>query len=147
MNPNEAPIDVLHKSRLLSIVLGMGFVSCLWLAATIPINKQLRYMLFLGAGLFLLYFLFFEIQTIEIFRTYLSINYICRKVLVEHRDIDNVSIQQTTRRGVRAKYIILRLRNGRKTTLGNLRESAEVVYAKLKACESTKEEFLQGDNH
>ena len=104
-------------------------------------------MLFLGAGLFLLYFLFFEIQTIEIFRTYLSINYICRKVLVEHRDIDNVSIQQTTRRGVRAKYIILRLRNGRKTTLGNLRESAEVVYAKLKACESTKEEFLQGDNH
>jgi len=60
MNPNEAPIDVLHKSRLLSIVLGMGLVSCLGLAATSPVDGQLRFILILGAGLFLLYFLFFE---------------------------------------------------------------------------------------
>jgi len=65
-------------------------------------------------------------------------------VLIGHADIESVDIRQTTRRGVSAKYIILRLRNGRKITVGNLRESAEVVYAKLKECESTNEDFLKG---
>lgn len=144
MNPNEAPTDVLHKSRLLTIVLGMGLVSCLWLAATSRADGAYKLLLILGAVLFLLYLLFFEIQTIELFPTYLSINYLCRKRRVEHCDIDHVSLEQITRKGVTSHYILLRLRNGRKITLGNLRESAEVVYEKLKGCESTNQEFLEG---
>lgn len=143
MNPNEAPRDVLHKSRLITIILGFGFVSSLWLAFTIPLDGTLRIALLLGAGLFLLYILFFEIQTIEIFPTYLSIDYICRKTLIAHRDIEFVSIEQFTNKGVTSKYVLLRLRNGRKIKLGNLRESADVVYEKLKACESSNEEFIQ----
>ena len=137
MNPSEAPRDVFHKSRLLTIILGMGFVSCLWLAFSSPVVGGFKAILVLGAALFLLYFLFFEIQTVEIFPAYLSINYLCRKKLVEHSEIDSVSIQQINRSKVSAKYIILRLRNGSKIQLGNLRESAEEVYEKLKACEGT----------
>ena len=145
MNPNEAPVDVLHKSRLFSIILVMGFVIWLWLAT--QVKGGLRLMVALGAGGYLLYFLFFEIQKVEIFRTYLSIKYRCRKVRVEHAEIDNVSIEQTSRTGrstVTGRYIILRLKSGRRIRLGNLRDSADVVYEKLKACESTNEEFLSG---
>jgi uncharacterized protein YlzI (FlbEa/FlbD family) len=144
MDPNEAPRDVFHKSRLLTIVLGFGFVSSLWLAFTTQLDGDLKIALVLVAGLFLLYVLSFEIQTMEIFPTYLSINYICRKRLIAHRDIEHVSMEQFTNKGVTSKYVLLRLRNGKKITVGNLRESADVVYEKLKACESSNEEFLQG---
>jgi hypothetical protein len=134
MNPNEAPIDVLHKSRLFSVILVMGFVIFLWLAT--QVTEGLRLMVALGAGGYLVYFLFFEIQKIEIFRNYLSIKYRCRKVRVERADIDNVSIgrtNQTSVSTVTGRYIILRLKSGRKIRLGNLRESADVVYEKLQA--------------
>ena len=143
MGHNEAPRDVLHKSRLITIILGFGFVSSLWLAFTTPLDGTPKIALVLGAGLFLLYFLFFEIQTIEMFPTYLSINYICRKRLIAHRDIEYVSMEQFTNKGVTSKYVMLRLRNGRKVTVGNLRESADVTYQKLKACESSNDDFLQ----
>lgn len=143
MDPNEAPRAVLHKSRLLTTILGFGFVSSLWLAFATQIDGALKSALILVAGLFLLYVLFFEIQTIEIFPTYLSINYICRKRLIAHRDIESVSMKNFTNKGVTSKYVQLRLRNGEKITVGNLRESADVVYEKLKACESSNEEFIQ----
>ena len=143
MDPNAAPRDVLHKSRLITIVLGFGFVTSLWLAFTTPLDGALKIALVLMAGGFLLYVLFFEIQTLEIFPTYLSINYICRKRLIAHRDIEYVSMEQFTNKGVTSKYVLIRLRTGRKIKVGNLRESADVVYEKLKACESSNEEFLQ----
>lgn len=142
MEPNEAPTDVLHKSRLLTIILGMGFVCSLGLAFNTSAQGGTRGLLFLGAGAFLVYLLFFEIQTIEIFPTYLSINYLCRKLRVAHADIDFVSLEQVTRKGVTSHYVLVKLRSGRKITLGNLRESADVVYDKVKACESTNEDFL-----
>jgi hypothetical protein len=141
MNPNEAPTAVFHKSRLLTVVLGFGFVSSLGLAFTSQPDGGLQSVLVLAAGLFLLYVLFFEIQTLEIFPTYLSLNYICRKRLIAHRDIESVSMKQFTNKGVTSKYVQLRLRDGRKITVGNLREEAELVYEKLKACESGNEEF------
>ena len=144
MNPNEAPTDVLHKSRLLTVILGMGFVCSLGLAFNSPAQGGLKGALFLFAGAFLVYLLFFEIQTVEIFPTYISIKYLCRKVRVEHADIDFVSLEQVTRKGVTSHYVLVKLRSGRKITLGNLRESAEEVYEKIKACESTNEEFLAG---
>lgn len=61
---------------------------------------------------------------------------------VEHADIDFVSLEQVTRKGVTSHYVLVRLRSGRKITLGNLRESADEVYEKIKACESTNEAFL-----
>ena len=143
MNQNEAPTDVFHKSRLLTIILGFGFVTSLWLAFTSQLDVTLRIALVLMAGLFVLYVLFFEIQTIEIFPTYLSIKYLCRTRLIAHRDIEYVSMEQTTRKGVTSHYVLIRLSSGRKITVGNLRESADVVYQKLKACESSNEEFLQ----
>jgi hypothetical protein len=143
MNPNEAPRDVLHKSRVITIILGFGFVTSLWLAFTIQLDGTLRIAVVLMAGLFLLYGLLFEIQTIEIFPTYLSIKYLCRKTLIAHRDIEYVSMEQTTHKGVTSNYVLMRLRSGRKIKVGNLRESADVVYEKLKACESSNGEFLQ----
>ncbi len=97
----------------------------------------------LVAVLFLLYVLFLEIQTIKIFTTYLSINYICRKSLIAHRDIEYVSMERFTNKGVTSHYVLMRLRNGRKIKVGNLRESAEVVYEKLKACASSNDALLQ----
>lgn len=143
MDPNAAPRDVLHKSRLITVILGFGFVISLWLAFTTPLTGVLKIALVLMAVLFLLYVLFFEIQTLEIFATYLSINYICRKRLIAHRDIEYVSMEQFTNKGVTSHYVLLRLGNGKKIKVGNLRESADVVYEKLKACESSNEEFLQ----
>ena len=145
MSPNETPIDVLHKSRLFSTILVMGFVIFLLLAA--QVKGGLGLILAFCAGGYLVYFLFFEIQKIEIFRNYLSIKYRCRKVRVEQSEIDNVSIERTTRTSrstVTGRYIILRLKGGRRIRLGNLRESADVVYEKLKACGSNSEEFLRG---
>jgi len=143
MNPNEAPRDVFHKSRLLTIILGFGFVLSLWMAYTIPLDGTLRIALVLMAVSFLLYGLLFEIQTVEIFPTYLSIKYLCRTRLIAHADIEHVSMEQFTNKGVTSKYVRLRLRNGKKITVGNLREDPETVYEKLKACESSNEEFLQ----
>jgi hypothetical protein len=146
MNPNEAPIHVLHKTRLTSIIYGMAVVSWLWLASYS--QGQLRLILVLGAGLILLYFLFFEIQTIKIFPTYLSINYICRTLQIEHSDIDYVSKEHMNQwvNGVpvTTKYVNLMLKNGRKIRLAGLREGAAVVYETLKAWESTNEDFLKG---
>jgi hypothetical protein len=143
MDPNAAPRDVLHKSRLLTIILGFGFVGSLSLAFTSGLDGTLKIALLLLAGCFLLYVLFFEIQTIEIFPSYISINYLCRKRLIAHRDIEYVSMEQFTNKGVTSNYVLLRLRNGSKMTVGNLRESADVTYQKLKPCESSNEEFLQ----
>lgn len=120
----------------------MGFVCSLGLAFNSSAQGELKALLFVGAGAFLVYLLLFEIQTIEIFHTYVSINYLCRKVRVEYADIDFVSLEQVTRKGVTSHYVLVKLRSGRKITLGNLRESADEVYEKIKACESTNEEFL-----
>jgi hypothetical protein len=148
MNPNEAPINVLHKSRLSSIVYGLAVVSWLWLASSSQLGGGLRLILGLGAGLFLLYFLFFEIQTIKIFHTYLSINYICRTLQIEHSDIDYVKAEQMSQwvNGVpvTTRYVNLWLKNGRKIRLAGLREGAAVVYETLKAWESTNEDSLKG---
>jgi hypothetical protein len=144
MNPNEAPTDVLPKSRLFTIILGMGFVCFLALAFNRSVEGGYKGLLLLGAGAFLVYLLFFEIQTVEIFRTHISIKYLCRKVRVEHADIDFVSLEQVTRKGVTSHYVLVKLRSGRKITLGNLRESIDEVYEKSKACASTNEEFLAG---
>jgi hypothetical protein len=143
MNPNEAPRDVLHKSRLLTIILVFGFVLSLWFPFTIQLDGTLRIAMVLMAVGFLLYVLFFEIQRIEMFPTYLSIKYLCRKSLIAHRDIEYVSMEQFTNKGVTSHYVLLRLRSGRKIKVGNLSEDAETVYRKLKACESSNEEFLQ----
>lgn len=143
MSPADAPTDVLHKSRLLTIILGMGFVCSLSLAFNNSFEGGFKVLLLLIAGAFLVYLLFFEIQTVEIFPTYMSINYLCRKVRVEHADIDYVSLEEIIRKGVTSHYVLVKLRGGRKITLGNLRESAEEVYAKVQACESTNEEFLE----
>ena len=60
-----------------------------------------------------------------------------------HRDIEFVSMEQFTNKGVTSNYVQLRLRNGKKIKVANLRESADEAYEKLKACESSNEEFLQ----
>jgi hypothetical protein len=38
----------------------------------------------------------------------------------------------------------MRLRSGRKINFGSFNEGIDTVYQKLKACESTNEEFLRG---
>ena len=148
MNPNEVPTNVLHKTRLTSIIYGMAFVSWLLLASLSQLEGRLRLILILGAGLILLYFLFFEIQTIKIFPTYLSINYICRTLHIEHSDIDYLSKEQMNQwvNGVpvTTKYVNLRLKDGRKIRLAGLREGAAVVYETLEAWESTNEDSLKG---
>jgi hypothetical protein len=73
MDPNAAPLDVIHKSRLISIIAGVGILSLLWMGISVAFNYVLAMMCFGLAGALLLYFLFFEVQRIEFFPAYLSI--------------------------------------------------------------------------
>lgn len=147
-DPNAAPLDVIHKSRLNSIAIGIGCLSFLWFGTGMASGAVLRLICFGVAGLLLLYFLFLEVQTIEFFPTYLSINYLLRKRRIERADIDYVSMETGSSRtgGVPMKYnyVQMRLKNGRKINFGSFREGIDIVYEKLKACESTNEGFLKG---
>ena len=147
MDPNAAPLDVLHKSRVTTIA--MAFCVLLFLWSTISLAfKGLGIIFFCLAALVVLYCLFFDVQTVEFFPTSISINYLLRKRRIERADIDFVSMETgTTRAGGIPRtynYVQMRLRSGQKINFGSFQEGVDAVYQKLKACESTNEEFLRG---
>ena len=148
MDPNAAPLDVIHKSRLMSIVIVLCVLLFLWTAFSLAFSAGLQIIFFGLAGLTLFYFLFFDIQRVEFFPTYISINYVLRKRRIERADIDFVSLEtgRTRSGGISTtyNYVQVRLRSGRKINFGSFKEGIDAVYQKLKACESTNEEFLRG---
>jgi hypothetical protein len=145
MHPNAAPLDVLRKSRVMTIAMAFCVLLFLWSGISVSFNTGLQLICFAIVVLTLLGVLFFDIRTVEFFPTYISINYILRKRRIERADIDFVSMETTTRRvygvPVSSNYVRVKLRSGRKIDLYGFQEGC---YAKLKACESTNEEFLKG---
>ena len=148
MDPNAAPLDAIHKSRLMSIVIVLCVLLFLRTAFSLAFSSGLQMIFFGLAGLTLFYFLFFDIQRVEFFPTYISISYVLRKRRIERADIDFVSMEtSTTRSGGISRtynYVQMRLRSGRKINFGSFKEGIQTVYGKLKAYESTNEEFLRG---
>jgi len=148
MDPNAAPLDAIHKSRWMSIVLVLCALLLLRTAFSLAFSPGLQMIFFGLAGLTLLYVLFFDIQRVELFPTYILISYLLRKRHIERADIDFVSMEtRTTRSGGISRtyyYVQVRLRSGRKINFGSFKEGIDAVYQKLKACESTNEEFLRG---
>lgn len=148
INPNAAPLDVLHKSRSTTIALGFCVLMMIGVGVSSPFSGGFTTICFAIAGALVLGLLFFEIQTVEFFPTYISINYLLRKRRIERADIDFVSMETGTTNagGVRRtyNYVQMKLRSGRKINFGKFNEGIDAVYQKLKACESTNEEFLQG---
>jgi hypothetical protein len=148
MNPNAAPLDVLHKSRLTSIALGACALLFAGAGISVSFSVGLMTICLVFAGALVLYGLFFDIQTVEFFPTHILINSILRKRRFERADIEFVSMETgTTRAGGISRtyhYVQMRLRSGRKINFGSFNEGIDAVYQKLKACESTNEEFLIG---
>ena len=148
IDPNAAPLDVLHKSPLTSIALGVCVLMLVGMGISVAPNPVLMPASFVLAGGLAFYALFFDIQTVEFFPTYISLNSILRKRRLERADIDFVSMETgTTRAGGISRtynYVQMRLRSGRKINFGSFNEGIDAVYQKLKACESTNEEFLRG---
>ncbi len=146
-DPNAAPLDVLHKSRVMMIAMGLGVLLFLWTGISLAPNG-LGIIFFCLVALVVLYSLFFDIQTVEFFPTYISINYLLRRRRIERADIDFVSMETGTTRagGIPRTYnlVQMKLRSGRKINFGKFDEGIDAVYQKLKACESTNEEFLRG---
>jgi len=89
------------------------------------------------------YVLFFQVHTIDFFPTYISLNYILRKRVIECADIDFVSMEtrRTNTGGIpwTVNYVRMKLRSGKKIDLFGFQDG---LYGKLKACESTNEQFL-----
>jgi hypothetical protein len=145
MDPNAAPLDTIHKPRRMVIAMAFCVLLFLWAGISVSFSPGLQLICFAIVALTLLYSLFFDIQKVEFFPTYVSINSILRKRRIERADIDFVSMETTTRRvygiPVSSNYVRVKLRSGRKIDLYGFQEG---VYAKLKACESTNEEFLRG---
>ena len=148
MDPNAAPLEVLHKSRVTTIAMAFCVLVFLWSGISVSFNSGLKLICFGVAALILLYSLFFDAQTVEFFPTYVSINCILRKRRIERADIDFVSMETRTTRasGIPQtyNYVQMRLRSGRKMNFGSFKEGVDAVYQKLKACESSNEEFLRG---
>jgi hypothetical protein len=148
MDPNAAPLDVLHKSALTSIALDVCVLMLVGMGISVAFSPVLMTASFVLAGGLAWYALFFDIQTVEFFPTYISLNSILRKRRLERADIDFVSMETGTSRagGISRtyNYVQMRLRSGRKINFGSFNEGIDAVYRKLKACESTNEEFLRG---
>jgi hypothetical protein len=147
MHPNAAPLDVLRKSRVMTIAMAFCVLLFLWSGISVSFNRGLQLICFAVAALILLYSLFFDAQTVEFFPTYISINSILRKRRIERAVIDFVSMETGTTRvaGIPRtyRYVQMRLRSGKKINFGSFKEGIDAVYQKLKACESTNEEFLK----
>jgi hypothetical protein len=148
MDSTAAPLDVLHKSRLTTIALGACALLFAGAGISVSFSVGLMTICLVFAGALVLYGLFFDIQTVEFFPTYISLNSILRKRRIERADIDFVSMetQTTNAGGIRRtyNYVQMKLRSGRKINFGSFDEGIDAVYQKLKACESTNEEFLKG---
>ena len=142
MEDTRPPRDVLHGSRILPIILAFGVLGWIWMGVTA--GGPLGIICFLFAVIFLVYLLGFTVRSIVFYDNYFSINYILRKRLVVNADVDFVSIEHVYRKGVRYEYVVARLRSGKKINIGGTSESVSEVYEKVKACESTNEEFLRG---
>jgi hypothetical protein len=147
-DPSAAPLDVLHKSRLTSMALGACVLLFVGAGVSVSFAGGLMMICFVFAGGLVIYALFFDIQTVEFFPTFISINYILRRRRIERADIDFVSMETGTTNagGIRRtyNYVQMKLRSGRKINFGSFNEGLDAVYQKLKACESTNEEFLKG---
>ena len=147
MNPNVAPLDVLHKSRLTTIAFGFCILMMISIGVSASFSTGLMMICFVIAGGLVLGLLFFDIQTVEFFPTHISINYILRRRRIEGADIDFVSMEtRTTNAGGIPRtynYVQMKLRSGRKINFGKFNEGIDAVYQKLKASESTNEEFLR----
>ena len=147
MDPNAAPLDAIHKSRFMSIAIVFCGLLFLWTAFSLAFSSGLQMIFFALAGLTLVYILFFDIQRVEFFPTWISINYVLRKQRIERAEIEFVSMETgTTRSGGIPRtyqYVQVRLRSGRKINFGSFKEGIDAVYQKLKASESTNEEFLR----
>ncbi len=145
MDPNAAPLDTLHKSRRTLVLIALCVLLFVGLGISDNFDAVMPVMCFVVAGGLILAYLFFDIQTVEFFPTYISLNYILRKRRIERADIDFVSLEtRTTKDGGTYSYVQMKLRSGRKINFGTFKEGTDAVYQKLKACESTNEEFLQG---
>jgi hypothetical protein len=147
-DPNAAPLDAIHKRRLMSIAIVLCGLLFLWTAFSLAFSVGVQMIFFGLAGLTFVYVLFLDIQRVEFFPTYISINYVLRQEAIERAVIEFVSMETgTTRSGGIPRtynYVQMRLRNGRKINFGSFKEGIDAVYQKLKACESTNEEFPRG---
>lgn len=146
---DDAPITVLHKSRLLAIVFRVGFLIFLAYGISNWFSRNSFYLFpMAAAGIFGLYFLFLEIQTVSFHDSYLSINYLLRKRRIVHGDIDYVSFEErqswnSTIGSHRSAFVSMRLKNGRTIRLSGFQEGDQILYQQIKACESTNAEFLR----
>ncbi len=105
-------------------------------------------LVFIAIALFIIvYFFFLEVQAIELFPAHLLLKYPLRKRRLERVDIDFVSLEvrTSTNRGVTStqRFVRLKLRSGGKIDLAGFQVDIDTAYQKLKAYESTNEEFLR----
>jgi hypothetical protein len=147
MDPNAAPLDVLQRSRLRSLVMGGCAFGCFCVALSFRYFSGMSFV-FIAIALFIIvYFLFLEVQAIELFPAHLLLKYPLRKRRIERVDIDFVSmeIRTSTTRGVTStqRFVRLKLRSGRKIDLAGFQIDIDRAYQKLKVYESTNEEFLR----
>lgn len=143
MNPNAGPYEPLRKSWFSTVTFASAALGFLWLGTSVRTTLMLQFLCLTAAAGFALFLVFFEVQSVEFFPTYLSINYILRKRLVDHADIEFVSLETGSNRGVTYHYVQMRLRDGMKIKLSGFKEDVEDVYERIKACESSNEEFLR----
>jgi hypothetical protein len=148
VDPNAPPLDTVRMRRGTVILLGFAAFICLVSAFSFQ-SFGVMTLIFLAIPVLAIgYCLFFQAQAIEFFPTWIQINYLLRRRRLERGDIDFVSLEEYTSntRGIRTttKYVRLKLRNGRKIDLSGFQDDIGSVYQKLKACESTNEEFLKG---
>jgi len=147
MDPNAAPLDVLQRSRLRTLVMGVSAFCCVSVAFSFRYFNGMSFVFIAIAILIVAYFLFLEVQAIELFPTCLVFKYLLRKRRIERVDIDFVSMETRTSRsrGITSthQFVRLKLRSGRSINLEGFQVDLQTAFEKLKAYESTNEEFLR----